>query len=121
MRSIRRQAGVTAIGWMIILGLIGFFVFLTLKMLPSYLDYFKVVSALESVEKKTASSPMEIRKHIGKQFDVSFVHAITPKQIKIKNMGEAFNVIAKYDDRVHLFANVDVVMSFENQVRVERR
>ena len=121
MRSIRRQAGVTAIGWMIILGLMGFFVFLTLKMLPSYLDYFKVVSALESVEKKTASSPMEIRKHIGRQFDVSFVHAITPKQIKIKNMGEAFNVIAKYDDRVHLFANVDVVMSFENQVRVERR
>lgn len=121
MRSIRRQAGVTAIGWMIILGLMGFFVFLTLKMLPSYLDYFKVVSALESVEKKTASSPMEIRKHIGRQFDVSFVHAITPKQIKIKNMGQAFNVIAKYDDRVHLFANVDVVMSFENQVRVERR
>jgi hypothetical protein len=121
MRSIRRQAGVTAIGWMIILGLMGFFVFLTLKMLPSYLDYFKVVSALESVEKKTASSPMEIRKHIGRQFDVSFVYAITPKQIKIKNIGEAFNVIAKYDDRVHLFANVDVVMSFENQVRVERR
>ena len=121
MRSIRRQAGVTAIGWMIILCLMGFFVFLTLKMLPSYLDYFKVVSALESVEKKTASSPMEIRKHIGKQFDVSFVHAITPKQIKIKNIGQAFDVIAKYDDRVHLFANVDVVMSFENQVRVERR
>jgi len=36
-------------------------------------------------------------------------------------MGQAFDVIAKYDDRVHLFANVDVVMSFENQVRVERR
>jgi len=121
MRSIRRQAGVTAIGWMIILGLMGFFVFLTLKMMPSYLDYFKVVSALESVEKKAAASPMEIRKHIERQFDVSFVHAITPKQIKIKNMGQAFDVIAKYDDRVHLFANVDVVMSFENQVRVERR
>ena len=121
MRSIRRQAGVTAIGWMIILGLIGFFVFLTLKMMPSYLDYFKVVSALESVEKKTASSPMEIRKHIERQFDVSFVHAITPKQIKIKNAGRVFNVTAKYDDRVHLFANIDVVMSYDTQVQVLRR
>jgi hypothetical protein len=121
MRSIRRQAGVTTIGWMIILGLIGFFVFLTLKMLPSYLDYFKVVSALESVEKESASSPMEIRRHIERQFDVSFVYAITPKQIKIKNVGQAFNVTAKYDDRVHLFANVDVVMSYDKQVRVERR
>jgi len=95
MRSIRRQEGVTAIGWMIILGLIGFFVYLTLKMMPSYLDYFKVVSALESVEQKSASSPMEIRKHIERQFDVSFVQAITPKQVKIKTAGQDFNVTAK--------------------------
>jgi hypothetical protein len=121
MRSIRRQAGVTAIGWMIILGLIGFFVYLTLKMMPSYLDYFKVVSALESVEKKAASSPIEIRKHIERQFDVSFVHAITPKQIKIKNAGRYFEVTAKYDDRVHLLANIDVVMSYDTQVKVPRR
>ncbi len=121
MRSIRRQAGVTAIGWMIILGLIGFFVFLTLKMLPSYLDYFKVVSALESVEQKSAASPMEIRKHIERQFDVSFVHAITPKQIKIRNEGRVFDVTAKYEDRVHLFANIDVVMSYDTQVKVLRR
>ena len=121
MRSIRRQAGVTAIGWMIILGLIGFFVFLTLKMLPSYLDYFKVASALESVEKETASSPAEIRRHLEREFDVSYVYAITPKQIKIKNAGKHFNVTAKYDDRVHLFANVDVVMSHDKQVKVPRR
>ncbi len=121
MRSIRRQAGVTAIGWMIILGLIGFFVLLTLKIVPSYLDYFKVVSALESVEKKTAATPAEIRKHIERQFDVSFVHAITPKQIKIKNAGSVFEVTAKYDDRVHLFANIDVVMSYDMQVQVVRR
>ena len=121
MRSIRRQAGVTAIGWMIILGLIGFFVFLTLKMMPSYLDYFKVAAALESLEKETMSTPVEIRKHLERQFDVSFVHAITPKQIKIKNAGRTFNVTAKYDDRVHLLANVDVVMSFDKQVMVPRR
>jgi hypothetical protein len=121
MRSIKRQKGVTAIGWGIILGLLGFFVYLTLKMMPSYLDYFKVVSALESVEQKSAASPMEIRKHIERQFDVSFVQAITPKQIKIKNAGPVFDVRAKYDDRVHLFANVDVVMSYDMQVKVPRR
>ena len=121
MRSIRRQAGVTAIGWMMILGLMGFFVLLTLKMLPSYLDYFKVAAALESVSKETVSSPAEIRKLLEKQFDVGYVFAITPKQLKIKNAGRTFSVTAKYDSRVHLFANVDVVMAFEKQVMVPRR
>ena len=63
MRSLHQQKGVTAIGWLIILALIGFFVMLTLKMLPSYLEYFKVVSTLESLEKEPGfSSPAEIKK-----------------------------------------------------------
>ena len=121
MRSIRRQAGVTAIGWMIILALIGFFVFLTLKMLPSYLEYFKVASSLESLEKEKLATPKEIRNLIERRFDISYVYTITPKQVKIKNAGRAFKVTAKYDSRVHLFANVDVLMSFHKQVKVPRR
>ena len=121
MRSIRRQAGVTAIGWMIILALIGFFVFLTLKMLPSYLEYFKVSSSLESLEKETLATPGEIRELLGRRFDISYVYTITPKQVKIKNAGKFFNVTAKYDSQVHLFANVDVLMGFDKQVKVPRR
>ncbi len=121
MRSIRRQAGVTAIGWSMILGLMGFFVLLTLKMLPPYLDYFKVASALESVSKETVSSPAEIRKLIEKQFDVGYVNTITPKQVKIKNTESYFDVAAKYDSRVHLAGNVDIIMAFDKQVMVPKR
>ena len=121
MRSIRRQAGVTAIGWMIILALIGFFVLLTLKMLPSYLEYLKVSSSLETLEKETLSSPAEIRDLLERRFDISYVYTVTPKQVKIKNAGKYFDVSATYDSRVHLFANVDVLMSFDKRVKVARR
>ena len=120
MRSMRQQKGVTAIGWLIILGLIGFFVLLTLKMLPSYLEYFKVASSLDSLEKETLSTPAEIRKLLERRFEISYVESIKPKDVSIKSAGAAWNVIAKYDSRVHLFANVDVVMSFNKQVRVSR-
>ena len=121
MRSIRRQAGVTAIGWLIILALIGFFVLLALKMVPSYLEYLKVDSSLESLEKETLSSPAEIRNLLDRRFDISYVYTITPKQVQIRNAGSYFLVSAKYDSRVHLFGNVDVVMSFNKQVKVPRR
>jgi Tfp pilus assembly protein PilE len=49
MRPLNRQKGMTAIGWLIVLALIGFFVLLTLKMLPSYLEYYKIVSTLDSL------------------------------------------------------------------------
>ncbi|MGB5305400.1 MAG: DUF4845 domain-containing protein [Gammaproteobacteria bacterium] len=121
MQSLKRQQGMTAIGWLIVLALIGFFVLLTLRMLPSYLEYFKVSSSLDSLEKETLSTPEEIRKLLGRRFEISYVETIKPKDVVIRSGGAAWNVTAKYDSRVHLFANIDVVMAFEKQVRVNRR
>ena len=121
MRSMKRQAGVTAIGWMIVLGLIGFFVFLTLKMLPVYLESFKVAASIESLRNEKLSSPAAIRRLLEKRFDIDYVTTISPKQVKITSQGQAFNVVAKYDARVHLFANIDVLMAFDKRVEVAKR
>jgi len=122
MRSMKRQQGVTAIGWLIILGLIGFFVLLTLKMVPSYLEYYKIVSTLESLQEESGiSSAGEIRKLIERRFDISYVETISHKDVRIKSAGRGFQVRAKYDSRQHLFGNVFVVMEFEKQVLVRGR
>jgi len=121
MQTLKRQQGMTAIGWLIVLALIGFFVLLTLRMLPSYMEFFKVSSTLDSLEKETLATPAEIRKLLERRFEISYVETIKPKDVLIKNAGAAWNVTAKYDSRVHLFANIDVVMAFNKQVRVNRR
>jgi hypothetical protein len=117
----KRQQGVTAIGWLIILGLVGFFVLLTLKMVPSYLEYYKVVSTLESLESESGlSSPREIRDLIERRFDISYVSTITHKDVRIQSAGQKYRVTAKYDSIVHLFYNVSVLMAFEKQVVVSK-
>ena len=121
MRSMRQQKGVTAIGWLIILGLIGFFVLLTLKMLPSYLEYYKIASTLETMTKDSGfENPAEIRDIAERRFDISYVTTITPKDLQIKPYGQSYLVTAKYESRVHLFFNVYAVMAFDKQVKVKR-
>jgi Domain of unknown function (DUF4845) len=121
MQSLKRQNGMTAIGWLIVLALIGFFVLLTLRMLPSYLEYYKVVSSLDSLEKETLSTPAEIRKLLERRFDISYVETIQTKDVIIKPTGPNFRVIADYESRKHIFANVDVIMSFYKEVLVRSR
>jgi hypothetical protein len=117
MRSLARQKGMTGIGWLIVLGLIGFFVLLALKMVPVYLEYYKVVSTLESIAKESGyESPREIRDLLERRFDISYVSTITHKDVIIKSAGRNFNIRAKYDAREHLFGNVSVMMSFDKQV-----
>jgi hypothetical protein len=111
----------TGIGWLIVLGLIGFFVLLALRMVPAYLEYYKVVSTLESMEKESGfESPREIRKLLERRFDISYVNTITPKDVIIKSAGQNYKVQAKYDAREHLFGNVSVVMSFDKQVMAKK-
>ena len=121
MRSMHRQKGVTAIGWLIILGLIGFFTLLTLKMAPAYMEYYKVVSSLESLEEESGlSSPADIRRLLNRRFNISYVESINERDVQIRSAGPLFKVTAKYESRVHLFGNVYVVMAFNKQVQVRR-
>ena len=46
------QRGMTAIGWLLVLGLIGCFTLVTLRLVPLYLEYYKVVAVLEGLEGK---------------------------------------------------------------------
>jgi hypothetical protein len=123
MHSLKRQNGMTAIGWMIVLALIGFFVLITLRMAPAYMEFYKVVSTLESLEEETGwteVTPQAIRRLLERRFDISYVYVITPRQVSIKPVGAYYNVTAQYDAREHLFANVYVVMKFHKMVRVRR-
>jgi hypothetical protein len=123
MHSLKRQNGMTAIGWMMVLALIGFFTLLALRMVPAYLEYYKVVSTLDSLEEETGWSevtPHAIRRLIERRFDISYVHSILPRQVSIKPVGAYYVVTAKYTAREHLAGNVSVVMDFQKQVRVRR-
>ena len=121
MRSMHRQKGVTAIGWLIILGLIGFFTLLTLKMAPAYMEYYKVVSSLESLEEESGlQSPADIRRLLNRRFNISYVETINERDVVIRTAGPFFRVTAKYESREHLFGNVYVVMAFNKQVQVRR-
>ena len=121
MRSMHQQKGVTAIGWLIILGLIGFFVLLTLKMLPSYMEFYKISSTLETMTKDSGfENPAEIRDIAERRFDISFIDTITPADVVIKPVGSTFTVTAAYEHTEHVFGNVYVVMDFEKEITVKR-
>jgi hypothetical protein len=123
MQTLKSQQGMTAIGWLIVLGLIGFFVLLALRMTPAYLEYFTVKAALESLQNEpgiTQKTPSEIRSMLGKRFSVNDVKSITSKDISIDNQGGRLSVSVDYEVREHALGNVDIVMMFTHDVEMVR-
>ena len=118
------QRGMTAIGWMLVLGLIAFFTLITLRLLPLYIEYGKVASVIEGLpnEKGIQSMPRsEIISLVSKRFDVNDVRNVDPKLVKVsKDKGKTVIGI-DYERREHLVGNVDVVAAFEKHVEVPAR
>ncbi|MFP5505546.1 MAG: DUF4845 domain-containing protein, partial [Gammaproteobacteria bacterium] len=115
MQTLKSQQGMTAIGWLIVLGLIAFFVLLALRLTPGYLEFATVKSSLESLKNEpgiTQKTPAEIRNMLGKRFDVNDVKSIGSKDVKIDSQGGRMRVWVDYEVRTKVIGNVDVVTTF---------
>lgn len=123
MRNLQRQQGMTLLGWIVVLGLIAFFVLLTLRLMPNYLENFKVAETLQSLQNEpeiTRKSTLEIRKLIDRRFMINDVTSIAAKDVQITNEKGRLTVRAQYEIRVPVLGNVDAVTKFDESVEMIR-
>ncbi len=121
MNRWHRQNGMTAIGWLLVLGLVAFFALITLRLVPLYLEYAKVASALESLENEpgiTGKTKPEIVRMMQKRFEVNDVMNVSAKEIKVKKDKGILTVSIEYERREHLVSNLDVVATFDKKIEV---
>jgi hypothetical protein len=113
--NIRRQRGVTAIGWIIILALIGFFSLITIKLLPVYSEYFSVSNSLDSVVKQDAISgkgKAAIVELVLRRFQINEVKSARRGHINVTKRSGHVEITVDYEVRKNLFGNLDIVVHF---------
>jgi hypothetical protein len=113
-----RQRGVTLIGWLFLLTPLVVVGYAALRLAPVYLNYMKVVRALNLVatDANANSDPRAIRATIDKHFEIDMVDYPTSKDIKVTRNGNGWDVEASYDDDAPLFANISLHVVFDKTV-----
>ena len=115
------QQGLTFISLVFILGLIGFFVLLGLKIGPIYLNHSKVVSALADIKKTPdieVQSESEIRNSLSKRFDINYVDDVTQDDITITRHGNYLKVVIEYEVARKIAGNLSVLVEFNDNIEV---
>ncbi len=72
----RKQHGITLIGFAIVLIVVGFFAYAAMKLIPLYIEYFGVVKSLKSLQTDAGIQNMgidEIRRKLDAIFNVQYV------------------------------------------------
>ncbi len=117
-----KQTGMTALGWLIVLGLIGFFALVTIRVTPMYLESFNVSGALESLKSEplvTQKSIADINRLLQRRFDVNDIEHVNPKtDVKVEKQEGILKVTIAYEARTHLLGNLDVVGVFDKHIEI---
>ena len=116
-----RQLGITFIGMLFIIVLVGLPVYAAIRLVPVYLNYMSVSRTMESLktEFKGAPDPGGIRRSLDKHWQIDDTTGILTKDIEITKDNGVVTVHAAYDDRVPYIGNVSLVVSFDKTVSIE--
>ena len=120
-----RQRGMTFLGILVIVVVVGAWVYAGIRLIPKYLEYMRIASTLEKVREEYESNPgsteFMLRKAIERHFNIEMVTAIDSQDIEIKRDAGGFAVRANYEDTVPLVYNVSFLLTFDKTVEVAAR
>ncbi|MDD2767210.1 MAG: DUF4845 domain-containing protein [Methylococcus sp.] len=120
----RDQRGLTFISFVLVMGVAGFFLLLLFRIGPVYLNHYKVRSSLESLksdQELLEKSREDILKTLEKRWDINMVNTVTTKDVIITRGDGVLRVQVAYEVVKPIMGNVDALIHFDDQIKVERR
>jgi len=120
-QNINKQQGMTGMGWLTILFLIGFFALLTFKLAPVYLENYSVKSILQSFEEEpliTTKSKADIRRMFMSRLITNGIRDIKKENIKIDKKPGVLKIGYDYFVRKPMVGNVDVILTFSKEIEL---
>ena len=115
MHRVKKQAGLTAIGLILILIPVGLTVYIILRVAPAYIEALSVGDVVNSLKKELdvkEKSRDEIYTMIKKRLEVNNIASVEKEDIKIQKTVNDVTVTIDYETRVPLFWNVALAFSF---------
>ena len=112
-----RQRGMTLISFLILCIMVGFYILLGLKLMPVYLEHYKVSSILKNMKgepEMSEKSPREIMILLQKRWDINSIDRITPeKSVTIEKSGEKISISLDYEVEQPIVGNVSALVKFK--------
>lgn len=121
----KRQSGITLVGFVFILIIAGFFAYTAMKLVPAYLDFLSVSKALNIVATQSETGQMsaeEAHKRLSTQQISQYFddEDINVRNISVKPGTDGRMVLRlRYDKQITWLYNIDFLLHFEKSVTLQ--
>lgn len=120
----RTQSGMTLIGFIVVLGVVGLFAFVGMKLIPMYSEYYSVKQALKGLAAEPGIAdrdPAKIKDLFFRRLYISYAENVKDEHVQIKRIDSGWEMKVDYEVRKPVIANLDVVGKFSATEKLTRR
>jgi hypothetical protein len=117
----KKERGMTFIGLLCVLVLVGLVVYAGIRLVPLYLNYMKIARTLDMTAtevKGENADPGNVRRIIERHWQIEDPTGVDVKDIQITKEEEGISVHVQYDDSVPYIANVSLSAHFDKTVKI---
>jgi hypothetical protein len=112
----RQIRGITLLGFLFVLAILGFFAYLAMRLIPIYLEFYTVSAAMDKVKSEIGlqnASPIEVRKAFMKYLEVDYVTSIEEQHVTVSRergrpvLRVKYQIERPFIDKIHLVGKFD--------------
>ena len=118
----QRQQGMTFIGLLCLVAIVGMIGYAVIRLIPVYLNYMKISRTMEMTATEVKGEnpdPGNIRRILDRHWQIEDPTAVEAKDIEITKDNGGVSMHVTYDDVVPYVSNVSLSVHFDKTVKVQ--
>jgi len=109
--QMQRQRGISLVGLIVLIAILGFFGVLGMKIVPTYTEYRSIVNGIE-LAKKNGTTVKEIQDSFNKSAEVGYISSISGRDLIIERQGGEFEISFEYEKKIPLFGPASILLEY---------
>jgi len=117
MNTRQRQSGMSILGILMIMIMVGFFLMCAVRMSPPYFEYLSVKDIISRIANEHDSEKQgisQIRRKIADIFNTNQIYELDPREVEVYRRKGKTYIDASYEVRLPIMGRIDAVLKFDD-------
>ncbi|PPV11154.1 DUF4845 domain-containing protein [Xanthomonas axonopodis pv. vasculorum] len=120
----RKQSGMTLTSFVVVLAVVGFALYIGMKLFPMYQEYYAVRTSMKGLANEAGSAdmdPSKLQEMFFKRLDINASESVKRENVKFERIEGGWRMKVNYEVRRELVGNLDVVGKFDTAQDLTKR
>ncbi len=118
MKTLKKAQGITLIGFIFVLAVLGFFLFAGMQIGPVYMDHMSVVKAMKAeAAESSGKTPAQIKNGLVNRLGISYIDHVKASDFKVVR-GNGRELKLEYEVKQPFIYNLSFLMEFKEQIQL---